>query len=197
MHSIREPEKTLDVCCGHFDRLRHAGPGFVFLLVLAWVAGFGLKAHAEPDAPSKPIPQNSLESVRPASPPVHTPPLRTAHEAEIWNLVWKHSERYGVTSKALAMYYVLWEESRLVPGARSPCGRYHGIGQFTLVAFQRGVAQMKRLGLIVPGARFSPLNPDHAIEVMAWLWSEGHTRLWGPYRRVERRLAKKAEPPSR
>ena len=104
-------------------------------------------------------------------------------------MVYAACQRYGITDQALAMYQVLWEESRLTSKVRSGCGRYHGISQFTPYTFRRNVEAMRRLGLIWGDEPWSAFNPVQAIEVMAWMWSQGYQDHWGPYRRVLRRLA--------
>ena len=126
----------------------------------------------------------------PAGWPGPLPDLATEWEFKVWKLVFQHCERFGLPEQALVMYKVLWEESRLLPGVRSSCGRYHGIGQFTKSTFARNVVAMKRLGLLAETAVFTPMNPEHAIEVMAWMWSQGYEEHWGPYRRVVRQLAR-------
>lgn len=88
------------------------------------------------------------------------------------------------------MYHVLWEESTLRGNVTSPCGRYYGIGQFTLSTFRESVEKMRRLRLIWGDEEWSPLDPVQAIEVMAFMWSRGYHDHWGPYRRVVRRQAR-------
>mgnify|MGYP000888485239 FL=1 len=125
----------------------------------------------------------------PAGWPDPAPELKGALQEDVWAMVYASCRRYGITDQALAMYQVLWEESRLTSKVRSGCGRYHGISQFTPYTFRRNVEAMRRLGLIWGDERWSPFDPSQAIEVMAWMWSQGHQDHWGPYRRVIRRLA--------
>ena len=49
---------------------------------------------------------------------------------------------------------------------------------------------MRRLGLIWGDEEWSPFDPAQAIEVMAWMWSQGFHDHWGPYRRVARGSAR-------
>lgn len=128
-------------------------------------------------------------STLPAGWPGLVPDLKSPLEAEVWSTVYDACEKYGIVDDALAMYHVLWEESRFTPQIRSACGRYFGIGQFTRSTFRQNVAVMRRLGLIWGDEEWSPTDPAQAIEVMAWMWSQGFHEHWGPYRRVSRRLA--------
>ena len=125
----------------------------------------------------------------PAGWPDPVPELKGPHQEDVWALVHAACSRYGIADQAVAMYHVLWEESRLTPQVRSGCGRYNGISQFSPYTFRRNVAAMRRLGLIWGNEEWSPFDPSQAIEVMAWMWSQGYQNHWGPYRRVLRRLA--------
>ena len=125
----------------------------------------------------------------PAGWPGAVPELKGSLEQDVWTMVHASCSRYDIADQALAMYHVLWEESRLTSRVRSGCGRYHGISQFTRYTFRRNVAAMRRLGLIWGDEEWSPFNAAQAIEVMAWMWSQGYQNHWGPYRRVVRRLA--------
>ncbi|KAA0252860.1 MAG: hypothetical protein EDX89_16960 [Acidobacteria bacterium] len=128
----------------------------------------------------------------PAGWPGAIPELNSDHEWKIWNRVFDQCERFGISDEALVMYHVLWEESRLLPHVRSACGRYLGIGQFVPRTFRANVAEMKKHGLLAEDVRYSPFDPDQAIEVMAFMWSRGHQNHWGPWRRVSRRLARES-----
>lgn len=139
----------------------------------------------EPLAPSR-LPGFT---VLPAGWPGHSPELRNVRESDVWSKVQAACERYDISDEAVTMFLVLWEESRFKGDALSDCGRYHGIGQFTLSTFRWSVERMRRLGLIWGDDEWSPLDPSQAIEVMAWMWSRGDHNHWGPYRRVVRRLA--------
>ena len=128
-------------------------------------------------------------STLPAGWPGPSPDLRTRDENGVWSMVHSACARHGILDEAVTMYHVLWEESRLTPKVRSSCGRYYGIGQFTLSTFRYNVEAMRRLGLIWGDDHWTPYDPAQAIEVMAWMWSQGYHGHWGPYRRVARRLA--------
>ena len=128
----------------------------------------------------------------PAGWPGETPAADDEHSVKIWNTVYRQCVRFGIADQAIAMYTVLWEESRLDPDVVSPDGLYEGIGQFCLSTFRRNVRSMKRLGVVAVDASYSPRVPDQAIEVMAWMWSQGYSSHWGPYRRVTRKLEKEA-----
>lgn len=127
-------------------------------------------------------------STLPVGWPGVVPDRKTPREDDTWSMVFAACERYGIAGEAVTMYRVLWEESRLMPEVRSPCGRYYGIGQFTRSTFRANVEAMRRLGLIWGGEKWSPFDPAQAIEVMAWMWSRGFHDQWGPYRRVLRQL---------
>ncbi len=130
-------------------------------------------------------------STLPAGWPAPSPAVASDAEARVWSLVWNSCERYGISDQALAMYGVLWEESRCKAGVRSPCGRYFGIGQFAPSTFRQNVQEMERRGLIPRDSGFSPFNDEQAIQVMAFMWSEGYERHWGPYQRVAKRVARR------
>lgn len=129
-------------------------------------------------------------STLPAGWPGPVPELRTPAETDVWSMVHSACRRHGISDEAVAMYHVLWEESRFTSRVRSGCGRYFGISQFTASTFRHNVEAMRRLGLIWGDESWSPFDPAQAIEVMAWMWSQGYQDHWGPYRRVVRRLAK-------
>lgn len=131
-------------------------------------------------------------STLPAGWPGPLPEVDGEHSLEIWNTVYYQCERFAIADQAIAMYQVIWEESRLKPEVVSPCGLYEGISQFLGSTFRRNVRAMKRLGLIPKDAKYNPFDPDQAIEVMAWMWSQGYSSHWGPYQRVARKLEGKA-----
>lgn len=179
---------------GNRAGLRLAGASLVWCLALSAPLEEG-GPLCMGDEPSPALANGGPElSTLPAGWPNPAPELKTEHESRIWSLVWSSCVRYSLTHQALAMYHVLWEESRLLPHVRSACGRYLGIGQFVPSTFRSNVNEMKRRGLIPRDADFSPYDPDHAIEVMAFMWSQGFSNHWGPYRRVARRLARSAPP---
>ncbi len=125
--------------------------------------------------------------------PGPVPEVDDEHSLKIWNVVARQCEKFGITDAAITMFHVLWEESRLQPEAISPSGHFEGVSQFLGSTFRRNVRAMKRLGLVAEDAKYSPLDPDQAIEVMAWMWSQGHTNHWGPYRRVAQRIDREAQ----
>ena len=88
--------------------------------------------------------------------PGPSPDLRNPLEADVWSMVYAACGRHGILDEAVTMYHVLWEESRLTPNVRSRCGRYYGIGQFTLPTFRYNVEAMRRLGLIWGDEEWSP-----------------------------------------
>lgn len=128
----------------------------------------------------------------PAGWPGEAPAAEGEWELRVWNSVYRQCVRFGIAGEALAMYTVLWEESRLEPEVVSPGGLYVGISQFAKSTFRRNVRSMKRLGVVAEEAAYSPFDPDQAIEVMAWMWSQGYSSHWGPYRKVARKLEKEA-----
>ncbi len=168
---------------------RLAGLSLVSLISLALPQdGVGRPSVAIPLPSPSLDPNLPFSTLRPGWPgPV--PDLANEAEERAWTLVARQCERFGIPDQALAMYHVLWEESRCLPHVRSASGRYHGIGQFVRSTFRVNVRRMKELGLISEASRYSPMNPEQAIEVMAWMWSQGYPDHWGPYRRVSRRLA--------
>lgn len=130
----------------------------------------------------------------PAPAPEPAPEMASSLEERAWSLVTAACERFGISGQALAMYHVLREESRFLPHVKSPSGRYQGISQFSRSTFHRNVRRMREAGLISKTISYSPLNPAQAIEVMAWMWSQGYSSHWGPYRRVVRQLAAAPSP---
>lgn len=165
----------------------------------AWIGFAGLFALSLPvggsrsgalSASSAPVSSPNLSTL-PTGWPGPVPEVDDEQSLEIWNTVYRQCERFAITQDAIAMYQVIWEESRLQPEVVSPCGLYQGISQFARSTFRRNVRAMKRLGLVPEGAKYSPFDPDQAIEVMAWMWSQGYNDHWGPYRRVLRATAAK------
>ena len=72
----------------------------------------------------------------------------------------------------------------------SRCRRYYGMCQFTQKTFRASVVRMKQLGLLDSDATLSPMEPEHAVHVMAWMWSQGGYGHWGPAKRLLRKLAR-------
>lgn len=173
---------------GKGTALRLAGAGLASVLAFGIpMDGSGGVRAGGPVAPA-PDQEPDLTTLPPGWPgPV--PEIGDAHAAGIWSMVHAACLRHGIVDEAVTMFHVLWEESRLTPEVKSPCGRYHGIGQFTLSTFRYNVRAMRRLGLIWGDEEWSPFDPAQAIEVMAYMWSRDYHDHWGPYRRVVRRLA--------
>jgi hypothetical protein len=179
---------------------RAAQIGFAGLFVLSLPVGGGRSGNlsassapvSSPDLSSLPAGWPGLSTL-PAGWPGPVPEVDDDHSRTIWNTVYRQCERFAVTEQAIAMYQVMWEESRLQADVVSPCGLYQGIAQFVRPTFRRNVRAMKRLGLIPGEAAYSPLDPDQAIEVMAWMWSQGYSSHWGPYRRVAQRLERETQ----
>ena len=123
-------------------------------------------------------------------PPELREPIADSADAEfLWGLVKRYSEKYQVQGDAVKIYKVIFEESRFLDSVRSKGGEYLGMCQFRPSTFYYNVRAMKELMLLPKDARFSPYNPDHAIHVMTWMWSQGYKDHWGPTRRVERQVA--------
>jgi len=168
--------------------LRIAGAGLASVLAFGVPMDGNSRASAGGPALLNPAMLPGFSTL-PAGWPGVVPQLESPVEADVWSTVYAACERYGILDQAVTMYQVLWEESRLTPAIRSACGRYYGIGQFTRSTFRHNVEVMRRLGLIWGDGEWSPNDPAQAIEVMAWMWSQGFHDHWGPYRRVTRRLA--------
>lgn len=118
------------------------------------------------------------------------PPIRSERERAAWDLVARYCGVYGIEEKAPFLFGVIYQESRCFPGVVSPCKRYYGMCQFTQRTFRASVGRMKRLGLLDEGATFSPMEPEHAVHVMAWMWSQGGYGHWGPAKRFLRQMAR-------
>ena len=168
--------------------LRLAGAGLASVLALGSPTDGGNAARAVVPILVAPAVLPGFSTL-PAGWPGPVPDLTTPREADVWAMVHAACRRHGIPEQAYAMYQVLWEESRLFPGVRSGCGRYYGISQFTRSTFRANVCEMRHLGLVWGDEEWSPMNPAQAIEVMAWMWSQGYHDHWGPYRRVVRRIA--------
>lgn len=172
------------------------------LFVKAWLASFlalaipvdsnrQSRAGAESLAPLPPTEDASPTfTTLKAGWPAASPDLANDDETRAWELVFKHCERYGIEEKALLMFRTVWHESRCQPGVTSRCGRYYGMAQFVKSTFTKNVKKMKSLGHIANDAVYSPMDPDQAVEVMAFMWSQGYERHWGPYARHAKRWAK-------
>lgn len=168
--------------------LRLAGAGLASVLALGGATDGGNTARAVVPILVAPAALPGFSTL-PAGWPGPVPDLTTPREADVWAMVHAACLRRGIPEQAYAMYRVLWEESRLTPKVRSACGRYFGISQFTRSTFRANVREMRHLGLVWGDEEWSPMNPSQAIEVMAWMWSQGYHDHWGPYRRVVQRIA--------
>lgn len=109
-------------------------------------------------------------------------PLVNAGEENVWRLVRKYTRKYDIADQAQMMFRVIHAESRFVRNVQSDCGRYIGICQFTPSTFYANVKAMRERMLIPKNVMFTPFNPDHAIHVMAYMWSRGYKDHWGPAR---------------
>ncbi len=115
---------------------------------------------------------------------VPRPRMRLSDE-EIRTLVARYTERYSIPELAGPMARVIHAESRGFEAVRSPNGRYVGLCQFMPRTFRANVAAMKRAGLLDPDEGLSPLDPEDAVNVMAWMWSQGYSDQWGPARYMD------------
>lgn len=156
------------------------------LLALAVPVDDSGSATAGPGASISSFETGDRCSLLPVGWPNPSPALTNQHEEAAWATLWKHAERFDVTGEALVMFEVIWRESRCLPHVTSDDGLYHGIAQFLPSTFEANVREMKRRGLVRRDVRYSPMNPDQALEVMAFMWSEGYADHWGPYRRLVR-----------
>ncbi len=118
------------------------------------------------------------------------PPKRLSCE-EIQSLVDRYATLYGIPHQSAAIVRVIHMESRGLATAKSPSGRFLGLCQFMPRTFKAYVEIMKSSGLLDAEVTYSPFNPEHAIQVMVWMWSQGEQLQWGPARRI---LMAKARP---
>jgi hypothetical protein len=143
---------------------------------------------AAPEGPAHlPVPVNLSKGDLPRP---KIPALRNERERAAWELVSRYCGVYGIEEKAPLLFGVIRTESACLPEVVSPCGRYHGLCQFTRGTFDASVRRMKRLGLLNEEVSFSPMDPEHAVHVMAWMWSQGGHGHWGPARKFFRQLAR-------
>jgi len=194
MHEETGLSKDLPDSSGRPRRLRAAGASLAAFLALGLpidgadrLGSVETASRAIPDFPPGLAPSDRY-TIFPAGLAGVSSELSGDFDAAVWDLVLKSCDRFGIAEKAVAMYGVLWEESRLDPEASSSCGRYHGIGQFTAGTFRWAVGEMRARGLLPPGVKYSPYDPTSAIDVMAFMWAEEMEPQWGPYKRVIRRL---------
>jgi hypothetical protein len=123
-------------------------------------------------------------SVRAADPAGQTHPSRLDAD-QVRALVERYTSQYGIPQHATAIAKVIHMESRGFTAVRSKNGLYVGMCQFMPRTFAVNVEAMKKAGLLPADQTFSPLNPEHAIQVMVWMWSQGLCRQWGPARRMK------------
>ena len=124
----------------------------------------------------------SLNAKNPAAPTVPQPKRLSC--GEVQSLVDRYAALYGIPDQSAAIVRVIHMESRGLTTAKSNSGRFLGLCQFMPRTFRAYVEAMKKSGLLDAGTTYSPLNPDHAVQVMVWMWSQGHMMQWGPARRV-------------
>lgn len=188
---------------------------------VALLAGFSMvamNAGAGPVTPATPVPaprlvplaapvaaaSSAASTLSSGEAPVHpaqAPAAPSRHQSrrlsrdEVRTLVEHYAARYGVPGLVQDMVWVIHEESRRFPEARSRSGRYVGLCQFMPATFRANVRAMKKAGLLDPAESCSPLDPEDAINVMAWMWSRGLQDQWGPWRRLT--LARAGTPEGR
>lgn len=124
-------------------------------------------------------------AVHAATPPSAPAPRTRLKASQIRAIVEQYASRYGIPDRAEVIARVIHLESSGYPAARSKCGRYVGLCQFMPHTFRANVDAMKRAGLLDPAGTYSPLDPDQAIHVMVWMWSQGLWHQWGPARRMQ------------
>ncbi len=128
-----------------------------------------------------PVAQTEIAKVKA---PVPRPRVRLSDE-EIRALVARYTERYSIPEFADPMARVIHAESRGFEAVMSRGGRYVGLCQFMPRTFRANVAAMKLAGALDPEEELSPLDPEDAVNVMAWMWSQGYYDLWGPARQMD------------
>lgn len=121
-------------------------------------------------------------------------PLRLT-PAEVRILVDRYAALYHIPEEAEVIAKVIWMESRGHARVKSRSGRYHGLCQFMPATFRANVAAMKRLDLLDGKTTYSPFDPEHAVHVMVWMWSQGQWRQWGPARRMVQRKTRPFQGP--
>lgn len=161
---------------------------WLFLVLAAALTSAPTVEIAAPEGPG-PLPSPFGLSSGGAS-PLAVPTLRNDRERAAWELVARYCGKYGIEEKAPFLFGVIYQESRCFPDVVSPCRRYFGMCQFTQKTFRASVGRMKRLGLLDQDATLSPMEPEHAVHVMAWMWSQGGYGHWGPAKRILRQLAR-------
>ena len=137
--------------------------------------------------PAQPIPTcapAAKTEVAKVQAPVAGPRVRLS-DKEIRSLVQRYTERYKIPEMADPMVRVIHAESRGFEAATSRGGRYVGLCQFMPKTFRANVAAMKQAGVLDPEDDFSPLDSEEAVNVMAWMWSQGYYDLWGPARHMD------------
>ncbi len=203
MHSGPCQTRELPELSGRPRRLRAAGASLAAVLALGIPLDGANRVSAgdigTPSLPNLPPGHGPMDGVVPPPSALlgRLPALGADFDESIWSMVFRSCDRFGIAEKAVAMYSVLWEESRLTADAESACGRYHGIGQFSPRTFGWAVDRMRERGLIPPGVKYSPYDPANAIEVMAFMWSEEMEPHWGPYKRVIKRLQREEKAAAR
>lgn len=185
MVGIREHDR----CTGRVGRVVSRSLGYLFAGIVVFNLPGGVGQFDDLSASVPPLSSASGQFQRlPAGWPEPAPVLEAAPPVDTWSQVRSACNRFGIPGKAVAMYRVLWAESGLKPDIVSHCGRYEGIAQFLPSTFEFNVGAMRRAGLLPEGVEYSPFDPGQAILVMAYMWSKGYERHWGPYRRVAREL---------
>jgi|WetSurMetagenome_2_1015567.scaffolds.fasta_scaffold04744_5 hypothetical protein len=123
-------------------------------------------------------------SVHAADPTGKASPSRLDVE-QIRQMVERYACQYDIPQHASSIAKVIHLESRGFTAVRSKNGLYVGLCQFMPHTFVVNVDAMKKAGLLPADQTFSPLNPEHAVQVMVWMWSQGLQRQWGPARRMK------------
>jgi hypothetical protein len=116
--------------------------------------------------------------------------------AEVKEIVNKYTNKYDIQECTDSIVLVIRKESNGYADVISKNGKYYGMCQFIPRTFRVNVSKMVKAGLLDPDVTYSPLNPDHAVHVMVWMWSQGYHRQWGPARRMEIVIAKRHAGPA-
>ena len=165
------------------NRIRHAASALLLIGTLLLPGG------GSPFPPPQfPVPFSAMPP-----PELREPVVPGADTVHLWETVKRYAMKYQVQDQAAKIYKVIFEESRFLDSVRSKGGAYLGMCQFRPSTFQQNVREMKELMLLPKDAHLSPFNPEHAIHVMTWMWSQGYKDHWGPTRFVERQVEDEAE----
>ena len=158
----------------------------LYVLPTYGASGINEEIVGECDPAYEPVVGDCLNPI--AADPVYTTKPMHLNKAEVEAIARKYAAKYGIIKQVKNICKVINAESRGFTAAAGHKGRYVGMCQFMPRTFRAYVKKMVDAGVLDIRKSYSPMNPDDAVNVMVWMWSEKEYAQWGPARKIRREI---------